>query len=94
MDAGKTYEDTYQLFVRYHNVKPNAASYTYEQLLAERGLLRVAALGDNSIRCIGEPEARAVYLELLRKDPNYFIERPFRAEEADRTFVAREMVAL
>jgi aminoglycoside 3-N-acetyltransferase len=92
--AGRTYEDTYQLFVRYHNVKPNAASYTYEQLLAERGLLRVAALGDSSIRCIAEPEARALYLELLSRDPNYFIEHPFRAEEAERTFVADEMVAL
>jgi aminoglycoside 3-N-acetyltransferase len=92
--AGKTYENTYRLFVRYHNVKPNAASYNYEQLLMDRGLLRVAPLGDNFVACIGEPEARAVYLELLRKDPNYFIERPFRAEEADRTFVAQNMVAL
>ncbi len=92
--AGKAYEDTYRLFVRYHNVKPNAASYTYEQLLTDRGLLRVAALGNNFIGCIGEPEARAVYHELLRRDPNYFIERPFRAEEADRTFAAQNMVAL
>lgn len=92
--AGRTYEDTYRLFVRYNNVKPNAASYTYEQLLVERGLLRVAALGDHSIWCVGEPEARSVYLELLRKDPNYFIETPFRAQEADATFVAQEMVAL
>jgi aminoglycoside 3-N-acetyltransferase len=92
--GGRTYEDTYTLFVRYHNVRPGSGSYTYEQILAERGLLRVAALGDNSIRCIGDPEARAVYLELLRRDPNYFIERPFRAEEADRMFVAQEMVAL
>jgi aminoglycoside 3-N-acetyltransferase len=92
--AGRTYEDTYRLFVRYHNVKPNAASYTYEQLLAERQLLRMAALGDHSIWCVGEPEARAVYLELLRRDPNYFIETPFRAQEADPTLVAQEMVAL
>jgi aminoglycoside 3-N-acetyltransferase len=92
--AGKTCEDTYQLFVRYHNVKPNAASYAYEQLLAERGLLRVATLGENSIRCIGETAARSVYLELLRRDPNYFIECPFRTEEADRMFVAQRMVAL
>jgi aminoglycoside 3-N-acetyltransferase len=92
--AGKTYEDTYRLFVRYHNVNPNAASYTYEQLLTDRGLLRVAALGDNFIYCIGEPEARAVYHELLRSAPNYFIERPFRAEEADRTFAVQNMVAL
>jgi len=92
--AGRTYEDTYELFVRFNNVKPNAASYTYEQLLIDRGLLRVAPLGDGFIACIGEPEARAVYMDLLRQDPNYFIERPFRAEEADRTFVARDMVAL
>ena len=59
-------------------MKPNAASYTYEQLLMDRGLLRVAPLGDNFVACIGEPEARAVYLELLRNDPNYFIERPFQ----------------
>jgi aminoglycoside 3-N-acetyltransferase len=91
---GKTYEDTYKLFVRYNNVKPNTASYTYEKLLENRGQLRVATLGDSSIRCIGEPEARAVYHELLRRDPNYFIERPFRAEEADRTFAAQNMVAL
>lgn len=91
---GKTYEDTFRLFVRYYNVKPNEASYAYEQLLTERGLLRVANVGDNSIRCIDEPEARALYFELLSNDPNYFIERPFRPEEADRTFVAQNMVAL
>jgi aminoglycoside 3-N-acetyltransferase len=92
--AGKTYEDTYQLFVRYHNVKPNAASHTYGQLLKERGLLRETALGDSCIGCVGEPEARAVYNELLRQEPNYFIERPFRVEEADRTFAPQNMVAL
>jgi len=92
--AGKTYEDTYRLFVRYHNVKPNAASYIYEQLLVDRGLLRVAPLGDNFVACIGEAEARAVYLELLHKNPDYFIEHPFRAAAADRTFMAQNMVAL
>jgi aminoglycoside 3-N-acetyltransferase len=92
--AGRTYQDTYTLFVRYHNVKPNAASYNYEQVLAQRGLLRVAPLGDNSVRCVSEPEARAVYLELLRQDPNYFIERPFSPQAADTTFAVRNMVAL
>jgi aminoglycoside 3-N-acetyltransferase len=92
--AGKTYDDTYRLFVRYQNVKPNEASYAYEQLLKNRGLLRVAALGDNFIGCIGEPEARSVYFELLRQDPNYFIAQPFRAETADRTFAVQNMVAL
>lgn len=92
--AGQTYEDTYRLFVRYHNVKPSTASYGYEQMLIDRGLLAVAPLGDGFLSCVGEPEARAVYLELLRKNPNYFIERPFLPGEADRTFTAQDMVAL
>jgi aminoglycoside 3-N-acetyltransferase len=91
---GKTYEDTYKLFVRYNNVKPNTASYTYEKLLEERGLLRVTPFGDNSIRCMSEQDARAVYLELLQNTPNYFIVNPFRQEHADDTFVTKNMVAL
>jgi aminoglycoside 3-N-acetyltransferase len=91
---GKSYEDTYILFVRYNNVKPNTASYTYERLLEERGVLRVTPLGDSSIRCMGEQDARAVYLELLQNDPNYFIVNPFHPEHADHTFVTKNMVAL
>lgn len=92
--AGRTYEDTYRLFVRYHQVKASAASYTYEQLLIDRGILRMAPLGDGFIGCVDEPAARAVYLDLLRRNPDYFIERPFRPDEADRTFHVRDMVAL
>jgi aminoglycoside 3-N-acetyltransferase len=92
--GGETFEDTYKLFVRYHNVEPNSASFGYESLLTERRFLRVAPLGDGVIQCIGETDARAVYLELLRGDPNHFIKTPFRPEEADRTFQVREMVAL
>ena len=92
--GGRTYQDTYRLFVRYATVTPSAASYVYERLLAERGLLRLAPLGDSSVGCVGEPEARALYLDLIGADPNYFIERPFRAEEADQTFAAHQMVAL
>ena len=31
------------------------------------GALRVAPLGDNSIRCVSESDARELYIELLRK---------------------------
>ena len=92
--GNRTCEDTYSLFVRYRNVKPNRGSYAYEEMLAGRGRLRVAPLGDNSIRCVSEPEAREVYLELLRKTPNFFIEQPFSPQDADTTFVAQNMVAL
>ena len=92
--AGRTYEDTYKLFVRYNNVQPNKASYDYEQLMADRGMLRVAALGNHSVRCIAEPDARSVYLELLEMDPNYFIENPFSPQDADPTFTLQKMVSL
>jgi aminoglycoside 3-N-acetyltransferase len=91
---GKTFDDTYKLFVRYRNVKPNAASYDYEQLLADKGFLHIAPFGDNAIQCVGEAEAREVYLDLLQSNPNYFIEKPFSAQEADNTFEAHNMVAL
>ncbi|MFZ4395736.1 MAG: AAC(3) family N-acetyltransferase [Kiritimatiellia bacterium] len=92
--AGRTYEDTYSLFVRYNNVTPNAASYEYENQLIAKGLERVAVVGDNAIRGVCEPAARELYLELLRRDPNYYITKPFVLQQADPTFVARDMVAL
>ena len=91
---GMTYDDTYKLFVRYNNVHPNTASYNYEKLLEDRGMLRVIRLGDSTIRCLGEQDARAVYLDLLQHDPNYFIMNPFLPEHADKTFVKKRMVAL
>jgi aminoglycoside 3-N-acetyltransferase len=92
--GGKTYEDTYALFVRYGGVTPNAASHVYARMLEERGILRSAAFGDNRICCFPEPEASAVCLELLRKQPDFFIERPFSPRDADRTFVANNMLTL
>ncbi len=92
--GGRTYEDTYTLFVRYNGVTPNAASHVYARTLEERGILRSAAFGDSCIRCFPEPEASAVCMELLRKEPNFFIERPFSPRNADTTFVAHNMVTL
>jgi aminoglycoside 3-N-acetyltransferase len=94
IEGDQSCEDTHTLFVRYHNVQPNAGSYTYEDMLAKQGALRIAPLGDNSVRCVSESEARTLYLELLRQTPDYFIQEPFAPEKADSTFVAKEMVAL
>ncbi len=91
---GRTYEDTYTLFVRYRGVTPNAASHAYAKMLQERGHLRVLPFGDSHIGCVAEPEASAAYLELLRAQPDFFIERPFSPGDVDKTFVAHDMVAL
>ena len=66
----------------------------YEPMLAERGLLRAAPLGDSFISCVSERDARELYLDLLRQSPNFFIQEPFSAQHTDKTFVAHNMVAL
>jgi aminoglycoside 3-N-acetyltransferase len=91
---GESYIDTYKLFVRYNNVHPNSASYLYERMLEDRELLRVAPIGDTSIRCMNEHDARAIYLDLLYRNPNYFIEKPFCPDNADHRFVVDTMIAL
>jgi hypothetical protein len=65
-----------------------------EQMLAEQGLLRVSPLGDGSIRCVSERAARELHLELLRKSADDFIEEPFSAQRADKTFTTHNLVAL
>lgn len=91
---GETVEKTATLFVRYNGVVPNTASHTYADMLAQRGVLRSAQVGDGRISCFPEPEARETYIGLLRKEPNYFIERPFSPSQADKTFAVREMASL
>lgn len=90
----KSWKDTYTLFVRYNNVFPNDASYTYGQLLEDEGSLKSARYGDSLIGCVNEADARALYLDLIANDPNYFIKEPFTKASTDTTFIARNMVAL
>lgn len=90
----KAYEDTYTLFVRYQGVTPGRGGNAYERMLADRGLLRAAPLGDSSVSCVSEQDARKHYLDLLRQSPNFFIQEPFDPQCADKTFVAHNMVAL
>ena len=91
----RCYQATYNLFVRYHNVHANVEhTNLYVKLMRDRGVLVEVAVGDNVISCVRESDARILYLELLNNDPDFFIEKPFRLEDADRTFVANNMVAL
>jgi aminoglycoside 3-N-acetyltransferase len=83
-----------ELFVRFKNVKPNLASYDYQNLLAQSNFSRTANVGDSIVNCVDEVSAREVYLELLYKDPNYFIEGEFDPEKSDRSFEVKNMIAL
>ena len=89
----KTYEDTYTLFVRYKNVSPGMGSYTYEDLLANKGIAKKIACGDSSITTVDEPRAFEVYHDLIMKYPDYFID-PSSIHDYDKTFIVKDMVAL
>lgn len=94
VNGAADYEDTYSLFVRYRNVHVSGGSFEYGQLLADRGLLRSTAFGDEFLSCVREPDARLVFSEVLHKRPDFFIQEPFSPATADKTFVAHHMVAL
>ena len=94
-DAHHSYEDTYNLFVRYNNVHPNAENtFAYEDLLRHRGHLKFAGVGDSRLQGVPLEAVRSVYLELLSKDPFYFIMAPFHPAHADENFHVSDMVAL
>lgn len=90
----RSFEDSYALFVRYHDVHTSRGSYAYQQALADQGLLKSVSFGDELISCVSEPDSRRVFLEMLHAAPDFFIDRPFSAIGADKTFVAHNMVAL
>ncbi len=87
-------QTTQDLFVRYNNVKPNLASYDYQNLLIESKILKTTDVGDSAVSCVDEVSAREVYLGLLEKDPNFFIEGEFDEDNVDPTFIAKNMIAL
>ena len=94
VDNGISTSVTKQLFVRYNGVTPNDASYTYGDLLLERGDLSKVNVGDSSLSAVSLESARDLYLSLLNDDPNYFITEPFDAASVTKTFSVRNMVAL
>lgn len=91
---GQVREETYTLFVRYNNVQPNKASYTFEDMLAQQELLRTASVGDNSLRAVRQEDARILYMSLLHANKDFFIMEPFSLDNADPTFAVHDMVAL
>lgn len=82
------------LFVRYNGVVPNDASYTYGEMLHDRGDLTRVNIGDSSISTVSLEPARELYLNLLIDNPNYFITDPFDRSKVTDDFNVTNMVAL
>jgi aminoglycoside 3-N-acetyltransferase len=95
MENNKEELVSYDLFVRYNNIFPNAdTTKTYKNLLTKENFLKIKHLGNSSISVVDESSARALYLDLLAQDPNFFIQGEFCESEADKTFIANKMVSL
>ena len=85
---------TKKLFVRYNGVHANSASYLYGDLLNEVGYLHRVEIGESAISSVDLRPAEETYLDLLAKDPNYFIAEPFDSSRVSDEFNVINMVAL
>jgi len=92
---GKKQKAQASLFVRYNNVKPNILNtIDYGNRLRDIGAIKEVKFGNSSISCVEKNIASETYLDILSKDPNYFICDVFSKELADSRFFANNMVAL
>ena len=92
---GNETTDEYYLFVRYNSVVPNDASYTYEQIMYDKGVAKKITCGDGSISIVGEKEASKEYLNCLQENPYYFVDFKNDLFIKDKSFLLeREMIAL
>lgn len=90
-DAGRSWEDTYTLFVRYKGVVPSSSGFL-ERDLVRRGFLRKEACGDSSIACVDEPDGYETIVKHLNENVYCYISEDPR--DRNRDFRAHNMVAL
>lgn len=91
---GKRFETYSTLFVRYQGVEPNSRSHDYGSILFKEKLLKKAIVGNSEISCVDLTSATTVYLELLEREPNFFIRAPFDPSRMSKKFEAHNMLAL
>ncbi len=89
-----TYEDTYELFVRYNNVLPGTGSYIYENILIEREEAKRIKIGNGTITITDEKSSFNTYVELISRYPNFFLKEPFSSHERSEEFNVKNMIAL
>ncbi len=93
-DGQKTYQDSYELFVRYSNVFPGAGSYIYENILLEKGIAQRQKAGDSTITILDEKPAYDCYTDLLKMSPSFYLNDIFEPAAKTTEFNVTNMVAL
>lgn len=94
VDNNRLREDTYDLFVRYRNVLPNDNSFIYEEILLKNNKMSFTDLGNGGLSLVDQEIATDVYLDLLKRDMNFFIQEPFDRNKVDDSFYVKQMRAL
>lgn len=89
----RTYQDTYNLYVRYSGVVPESST-KFEDLLVREGLMKKVTCGDNFVSSIAEPVAYETIAGKIREDANYFLAAPPPERKDTHFAVQGEMVAL
>ena len=62
-------------------------------MMLDKGISRRLEIGDSSITVLDEPNAFELYYDLIKKEPNYFLD-PKSIFTYDKTFEVKNMVAL
>ncbi len=93
-NSNYSYEDSYQLFVRYQNVTPGTGAYIYENILLERDLAKKIQLGNGSLIITDEVSSYSTYLDLITRYPNFFLKDVYHEQNAIKEFKVYNMVSL
>ena len=89
----ETFTSSYNLFVRYKNIFPGDGSYKYEEMLLKNNISKRVSIGDSSITILEESSAYDLYVDLITKNPTYFL-NPTSIFDFDETFEVKNMIAL
>lgn len=88
---GRTWQDTYTLFVRYKGVVPSSDGMLEKDLI-RRGLLRKEVCGQSSIACVSETDGYGTIVEHIKANIScYIAEDP---GDRNKEFTANQMVSL
>ena len=79
---------------QYIIVPNNLTTIEYGNILEQRKNLKLSTLGDSFVSCVDEKSAKDLYLDIIDRDPDYFIVGDCDQKLADKTFLANNMVAL
>lgn len=94
IENDQTRSEKFDLFVRYKNIYTGAGSYIYENLMLENRISNREVYGDSAITIVEEKPAYDFYVNLITKNPYFFLDLEKSKFDFDTTFEVEDMVSL